>query len=320
MSTIPLSKPYTPEKLVFPVALSTKVDGVPVKFTITDAEDQGHWVDVETVTRQGKPAPSVEMLVGEFACNYKADQLPLPVTFVGEVFQRGRMDAPFKDTSGIVRRQEDQSDKLEIALFDTDVGLTGCIAGNNQYNRNGTFEDRLSFLLYIRQTVVHRYVMPIAQYTVHDLASLESFWSSHERGLPWAEGLVARSYSDPWCPGKRSWGYQKLLREPTIDLRIVDFEEGVGKNANAVGRLVAEYKGTRIGIGPGKLSYKEREYLWKMYKAYGSICIPDPTDKEPLFIGDSYIAQIKYKRDEAYDALRQPTFQTWRPDKDTPDA
>lgn len=99
-STIPLAKPYTPGKLVFPVALSRKVDGVPVKFTIDPRQ-----VSVKSETRQGKPMPSVGKLLEDFAADYVKWGLPLPVTFVGEVYQRGNMDADFKDTSGIVRRQ-----------------------------------------------------------------------------------------------------------------------------------------------------------------------------------------------------------------------
>jgi len=32
------------------------------------------------------------------------------------------------------------------------------------------------------------------------------------------------------------------------------------------------------------------------------------------------IATIQYKEDASYEALREPTFQHWRHDKDTPDA
>lgn len=302
-STIPLAKPYTPGKLVFPVALSRKVDGVPVKFTITNKKHD--FVTVESESRQGKPMPSVDGLLQEFAVAYIEADLPWPVTFVGEVHQRGNMDADFKDTSGIVRRQYDQSDQLAIALFDTDTGLHPKGLPEFKYERATYFSNRLDFLMYLKQIKLHQWVTPIDQYTVNTVDELESFAASHATAFPKAEGMVARSYTDEWAPGKRTWGYQKVVVDPMIDLRIVGFEEGLGKNAGAVGRMIAEYKGGKIGIGPGKLSYAERKRLW---------------DFKGAILHQKPIAQIKCKKDDSYAALRQPTFQSWRPDKDEPDA
>ena len=317
-STIPLAKPYTPGKLVFPVALSRKVDGVPVKITLSAAAP----FDVTIETRQGNDCPSVRELVTGFAIDYVTEKLPLPVTFVGEVYQRGNMDADFKETSGIVRRQYDQSDQLAIALFDTDCSLVGEKGGVNSYLIGCGFEYRLNFLMYLKQSKLHKWVTPIDQYTCTDLKKLESFAASHATAFPKAEGMVARSYTDEWAPGKRTWGYQKVVVDPMIDLRIVGFEEAVsqhGERLGMVGRLMAKYKGDTIGIGPGKLNHVERSSLWKTWQntANYSMQVLDvavgPTWHNP-------IAQIKFKRDDSYDALRQPTFQVWRDDKDEPDA
>ena len=303
-STIPLAKPYTPGKLVFPVALSRKVDGVPVKFTITNKKHD--FVSVDSESRQGKPMPSVDALLQEFAVAYIEDDLPWPVTFVGEVYQRGNMDADFKETSGIVRRQYDQSDQLAIALFDTDTGL----CPGMQYLWGELFEHRLNFLMYLKQINLHQWVTPIDQYTCTDLEKLESFAASHATAFPKSEGMVARSYTDEWAPGKRTWGYQKIVVDPMIDLHVVGFEEAVsqhGEPLGMVGRVIVSYKGNKIGVGPGKLGHNDRMQLWTEYCNHGQ-------HMEPR------MAQIKHKADDSYDALRQPTFQCWRPDKDEPDA
>ena len=68
---------------------------------------------------------------------------------------------------------------------------------------------------------------------------------------------------------------------------------------------MASYKGTEIGIGPGRLTHDERTALWVHFQT-GML--------------HKRMAQIKYKSDDSYDALRQPTFQFWRDDKETPDA
>jgi hypothetical protein len=67
-----------------------------------------------------------------------------------------------------------------------------------------------------------------------------------------------------------------------------------------VGRIIADFHGTEIGVGPGKLSHAERRKLW--------------VNREH----NHGVATIKYKRDDSYTALRQPTFQHWRPEKTEP--
>jgi hypothetical protein len=106
---------------------------------------------------------------------------------------------------------------------------------------------------------------------------------------------------------------------PTIDLLVVGFEEAHSEDGNPlgmVGRVNAEYNTMGfdtegavhnyqiIGVGPGALNHTERKNLWRMYK-------------QGKFT--PRIAEIRYMRDDSYDALRQPTFKQWRDDKVNPD-
>ena len=299
MTCIPLAKPYTPSKLQFPVYVSTKYDGVPVRIDISYQPGLGWSHSIRS--RQSEPVYSVQKLVAQFVHQYATEAdilgLPRPVTFVGEVIQRGNWFAPFKDTSGIVRRQYDQSDLLEIKLFDAWY--------EDGERRVISFRERVDLITKVAHFKLHPWVTSADFHILHTQDQLDSWWTSYERAFPKSEGIVIRNSQDEWNPGKRSWGYQKGVREPTIDLRIVQFEEGAGKNANAVGRIWADYKGTTIGVGPGKLSYDERRELW--------------TKHRDSFLGGP-IATIKYKSDPSYAALRQPTFQHWRTDKTEPDA
>lgn len=298
MSTIPLAKGFSEKHLNWPVLISIKYDGVPVRI---DIDHYGNWT---CRTRQGKPVPSVETLVQEFVTAYVNDDgdTPLPVTFVGEVIQHEDRFADFKVTSGIVRKQEDQSHRLAIVMFENDMVET--FLGRHEWA-----EDWISGL--------HGRVHVIPQIAVENMDQLLSHQTKVLDYWPKAEGMVARNHDDPFAPGKRSWGYQKLLVEPTIDLRIVDFEEATtadGEPKGMVGRMIASYNGTKIGIGPGRLTHAERVELWELKQAH--IKKHGPSD---MYVKGS-IAQIKYKKDDSYDALRQPTFQFWRDDKETPDA
>jgi ATP-dependent DNA ligase len=320
MSTIPLAKGFSEKHLSFPVIVSRKYDGVPVRIDITE----DGWT---TQTRQGKPMPSVETLVQEFVNEFTKYIDVRPVTLIGEVIQWDNPGADFKDTSGIVRRQYDQSDKLGIMLFD-------CQAKH--------YEDYRERIWWMRQNIggieygiqLHRRVSTVKCWYTGSMGQLLELQDELMRECPHWEGLIARNHDDPWSPGKRSWGYQKMLYEPTIDLRIVGVEEAIDKDGNPkgmAGRLVASYNGTEIGIGPGRLTHAERVELWEHYQREAShCCCGSPVDHypdghSPVSAADYYgfpnrIAQIKYKEDDSYDALRQPTFQHWRDDKSEPDA
>lgn len=297
MSTIPLAKGFSEKHLRFPVLLSRKFDGVPIRI---DIDLHGN----HTVrTRQGKDVPSVRNLVQEFIDRYlneerDCDDVVTPLTLVGEVVQHGNWDADFKETSGIVRQQTDQSHRLAIMLFEcaiTDDDTLGFI------ERHQWMEDFLGY--------IHGRVQVIEQVAVENMEHLQQHQQEFNRLFPKAEGMVARNHDDPWAPGKRSWGYQKVLNEPTIDLWIVGCEEAIDKDGNPkgmVGRLIASYKGKHIGVGPGRMNHIERALI-AAESGFG------------LWNGPR-MAQIKYKADDSYDALRQPTFQHWRDDKETPDA
>ena len=301
MSTIPLSKSYKPEKLAFPVLLSEKLDGVPVCLSVKVADD-GRVVSWKVLTRQGEEAKSCYTIVRDWVSANLSffEGFAGTHSVVGELVQTQNFRADFKDTGGIARRQECQDTLLSWGLFD--------------YFWDGgdeSYLDRFSYFVDKQQSTDHVWVIPF--YKVSNAELLEKLFKEFTRIHPDAEGMVARSYNDTFRAGKRNWGYQKMLNEPTIDLRIVSVEEAVeaktGKGKGMVGRLVAEYKGTTIGIGPGKLTHAERQKLFHDF--HKTRLIPQFPNR---------IAQIKYKAGGGYDALRQPTFQYWRDDKDTPDA
>lgn len=306
MSTIPLSKSYAPDKLVFPVALSEKYDGVPIVLTLR-VDSAGVPAEYTLRTRQDEPVISAHLVIDEWL----VQNLSFFEGFVGihkvvgEIVQTKDFRAPFKDTSGIVRRQTCAGYDLTWGIFD--------------YFWNGDDEsyiDRFTHFTDKTQPTSNVHVIPFS--ICKNQAELDKIYDGFTMLHPKAEGMVARSATDTFNPGKRSWGYQKMLNEPTIDLFIVGFEEAVDKYKEPkgmVGRVIAEYHGDKIGVGPGKLSHAERKELWEEWVHWQS-AIRSGYKDTPW----KRLAQIKYKKDDSYDALRQPTFQHWRDDKSTADA
>lgn len=288
-STIPLAKSYDPKKLNFPVYVSKKEDGVPVKITVTD----GYKITWES--RSGKALPSLSEYMRKLSSIFQQRNTfaRMNVVIVAEITHDTLTD--FKDISGIVRKNVPQ-ENLIFNVFDYCESLR-------------EHEDIAERWANLSRASHHfpPWMGVIKQVRCDDMHQLKACVDNTLALNPKWEGLVARSHDATFKPNSRHWDYQKIVIDPTIDLRIIDVEEAVDKHGEPkgmVGRLVAEYKGKRIGIGPGKLTHKERKSLWVFRARFKNQWLYPPA-----------IATIKYKRDQSYAALRQPTFQHWRPEK-----
>lgn len=118
-----------------------------------------------------------------------------------------------------------------------------------------------------------------------------------------AEGLMV-NFVDGMYEFKRSKNIQKVKVMQTMDLRIVGFEEGDGKNKGKLGALIVDYKGNNVGVGSG-FNDSDRELIWNNKEQY---------------LGK--IAEIQYfeitKNKNGTESLRFPVFKHMRLDKTEP--
>lgn len=302
-STIPLAKPFNKtalQKMGGPYGVSQKYDGVPVKVSF-DVDDIGLITRLTVESRQGKPLASCNVhaiifKIGVEQCANSGLRWPEgKYVIVAEVTHPTIHD--FKDLSGIVRsEQHDEHKRLQFNVFDF-------------WHSNGPQDYDLRMyvadLLLKRPTMYGRFrLVPTAWYSdiehaIEDAKALSGGYA--------IEGAIIRSGKDKFAPNKRSWGYQKVLTDPKVDLRVHSFEEATseaGMPLGMVGRINCYYKDKIIGVGAGKLTHVQRTLLWDLHK------------DRPLY--SVIIAEVKYKHDPSYAALRQPTFQQWREDKTEP--
>jgi len=292
-ATIPLAKGYNAAKQNFPGFLSVKLDGIPCRIDF-DA-DAGTFA---VRTRQGKAMPSVERQAGLLVASlYDAGCIRNGKhTFVGEVTHKTLKD--FKDAGGVIRRQTQQED-LKINLFDYTADTT----------MDMDFGQRLIVLVYLMQHLNHEDFSLCPQYHVEYPAQYEGIKAELIERFPGAEGLVWRGAQHRFEPGKRSNDYMRVLDKPTADLLVVGYEEAIDKEGNPkgmVGRINVQWKMEEtVGVGPGKMTHAERTKVWQEYIAAGR-----------NMPGGPRLCQVEYKRDPAYTAMREPTWQMWRTDKD----
>lgn len=296
-ATIELARTeYRPDKMEYPAAVSLKLDGVPGVF-IGNRLPQ---------TRQGEDIKSVAHIQ-----NFIVQHLPQAVGIVGELYDP---TLKFKVISGQVRDTKQQHTNLVLHAFDLFV----------PDNATAKWGQRTEALRLILEDVAGKLgkhpndlpVVRIPQIIVNNEQEARDAHDAIMAANPDAEGTMLVSLSKVWTPNGRLWTSQKCKPEPTIDVEIIGFQEAVsedGTGLGRVGRLIAtlnridkDGKQTyaQIGIGPGRLTHKEAKELWLAYKS------------------NTYrrrIAEVKYMKDDSYDALRQPTFQRWRHDKSEAD-
>lgn len=288
MATIALATEYDPTKFTSGMFVSQKLDGVPIKLWIDNERGTPHHC-----TRQNTQLKSIDHVL-----DAAASILPRDVEFVGELYIP---KTSFKDISGQVRANAPAPD-LQLFIYDVIMRIP--------YNRRKNVWEQFTQLGH--RTIRSVYDMPngLEQHHCDDIedadtaiAWAESTWKD---GMG-VEGLVFRNPNLlPTQAGKRCKGFQRYKPKPTIDLRIVGFEEAVseaGVPLGMVGRINVLYNGETIGVGAGRLSHADRRIIFANPAAY---------------VGR--IIEVQYMLDPTYKALRQPTFQRFRPDKDAPDA
>lgn len=97
---------------------------------------------------------------------------------------------------------------------------------------------------------------------------------------------------------KRTSNLLKVKKMFTMDLKVVGFEEGTGKNKDNLGALLVDYKGNKVGVGSG-LTDHLRKKIWENKEEY---------------LGR--IAEIQYfeisKDKNGVESLRFPVLKTFR--------
>lgn len=295
--TIELAQPeYRPDKMVYPAAVSLKLDGVPGNFLSTRLPK----------TRQDTDITSVAHIQ-----NFFVKHFPKGVGIVGELYDP---DLKFKVIGGQVRDTKQQHTNLKLHVFDLFV----------PDNPSAIFEHRTEALRLVLEDTAGNLgkqlsdlpIIRIPQIIVQNEEEAREAHDAIMAANPDAEGTMLASLSRVWTAGKRLWTLQKCKPEPTIDIEIIGFNEATndeGVGLNRVGRLIGKLnrvdaKGvqtySQTGVGPGRLTHKEAKALWADYKA---------GRYRPR------IAEVKYMPDNSYDALRQGTFQRWRDDKSEAD-
>jgi DNA ligase-1 len=273
--------------------IEVKLDGVRV---ITIVYPSGH---VDQYSRNGKELVNFPHVKEQFAKH--AVFLPEPIVFDGEV-----MSSSFQDLMRQVHRKSDvKANDAVLNLFDI-LTLREFRLGASPV----TQRDRSNALKIWYDPIADH--MPNITVLGNELVDLDTdegqarFREINASAIAGGyEGLLIKDPDAPYeC--KRSVAWLKKKPVISVDLTVVELEEGTGKNAGILGALVCEGvdqdRFIRVNVGSG-LTDKQRQEMWQ--------------DKQAV-IGQTVeiLADVITKsQDSDVYSLRFPRFMRFREDK-----
>ena len=265
--------------------MTLKLDGVRCTALIDD--------EIKFLTRQGKEIKGLQQITKalEFLNlkGYMVDGELIRINHDGLSSKDN-----FKETSGLVNSKSDNKEGLEFVVFDI-VSLEDYKKQEN----NETYEVRLQRLNEL--IIPNNFIRKVPCYGVTESPE-EVYEKLNEVTAQDEEGLMLNLVSGVYKFGKRSAELLKVKAMDTCDIECIAIEEGEGKYAGTLGKIVCNYKGYELRVGSG-FTDEQRAYYWR----------------NPWMIVGS-IVEIQYFEETTNDkgevSLRFPVFKQVRNDKD----
>lgn len=270
------------------VSVSLKLDGIRCTALIENGQ-------IKFLTRQGKVIKGLKEIKMALKGYYLSDCM-LDGELIRINYDNLPSDENFRLTTEIVNSKSDNKTGLEFVLFD--------IVPIDSYHKKEdgqTYEQRISILKHlIQRETKHVRIVPIYGIT-NDVnivyRILEDVMAEGQ------EGLMLNALSGKYAFGKRSKDLLKVKKMQTCDIKCTGIEEGEGKYAGVLGKIVCDYKGFELRVGSG-FTDDQRLLYWNN---------PDLIVNQLVEI--QYFEESKDKKTEEL-SLRFPVFKGIRNDKD----
>ena len=275
-----------PEKLSGKTfAITTKLDG----FRLIALKDKSG--NIKFYSRVGQLVEGLVEIEAELKANFPND-----VALDGELTISNYFDMPSKDAykaaSKIIRLKGDTPKTgLTYRVFDMMTAeefiSQRCPA---------TYDARRSLLDSYAGKATHIEVLPIL-YRGTDTSKITEFLDkiTSEGG----EGCILNLCDAPYV-WNRTWNLQKVKKFDSLDLEVVDIEEGSGRLAGTLGAFICKYKNSTVKVGSG-LTDAERIAIWQNKESYKGKLIT--------------INYFEESFSDGIPSLRFPTFVDIRTDK-----
>lgn len=164
----------------------------------------------------------------------------------------------FQKGTGIANNKSENKEELKLVLFD----VLPREEFDNKVSKN-TYKTRKQFLLDLKQ------------YETENIEVVQMFYEGTDQSEIWKwldyceqhdmEGCMLNLDTPYEC--KRTKNLMKVKMFYDLDLQIVGYEEGIGRNKGRLGAFVVDYKGNQVKVGSG-YSDEERINFWNNRDEY----------------------------------------------------
>lgn len=192
----------------------------------------------------------------------------------------------FRLTAGIINQEDGNKSEIQFVIFDI-LPKDEFLRGESQL----TYIDRIDELLYLATEIrennlksleIVRFLYNGTDKSMIDIC-LEQMVSEGKEGL-----MVNR---DCKYFRKRHNGILKVKRFYTVDLQVIDVEEGTGRLSGTLGAFVVRYKDNILNVGSGMTDEQRREF-WE--------------ERESLI---GRVIEVKYKEESRDKESGRPSLQ-----------
>ena len=261
-------------------SLSQKLNGV-----------RGTYFEGKLISRQGKEFIGLEHILGDIQQLIpNSDEWVIDGELIRKNAEHVSDNENFRLTTGILSQEDGDKRQIQLVIFDI-LPKAEFLRGESQLR----YRDRLEQLKDLEQRIQRRNLSNLrivdVLYTGNDMSMISKCLD--RMVAEGKEGLMLNRNCKYFT--RRHNGILKVKQFYTVDLEIVDLEEGTGRLSGTLGAFVVRYKNNYLRVGSG-MTDDQRKKFW---------------DDGLNLIGR--VIEVKYK-DESYDrrtglrSLQFPTF------------
>ena len=261
-------------------SLSQKLNGV-----------RGTYFEGKLISRQGKEFAGLEHILGDIQQLIpNSDEWVIDGELIRKNVEHISDNENFRLTTGILSQEDGDKRQIQLVIFDI-LPKAEFLRGESQLR----YRDRLEQLKDLEQRIQRRNLSNLrivdVLYTGNDMSMISKCLD--RMIAEGKEGLMLNRNCKYFT--RRHNGILKVKQFYTVDLEIVDLEEGTGRLSGTLGAFVVRYKNNYLRVGSG-MTDDQRKKFWN--------------DGLNLI---GRVIEVKYK-DESYDrrtglrSLQFPTF------------